>query len=84
MTNPHLEALYNQIAAAEKETKESLIDFEQKYPGVTNEANVNDIIKSLQERKRIPLKDQLSQAQPENEKNIQAKKTKRKRNAPEL
>ena len=84
MTNPHLEALYNQIAAAEKETKESLIDFEQKYPGVTNEANVNDIIKSLQERKRIPLKEQLSQAQPENEKNIQAKKTKRKRNAPEL
>ena len=84
MTNPHLEALYNQIAAAEKETKESLIDFEQKYPGVTNEANVNDIIKSLKERKCIPLKEQLSQAQPENEKNIQAKKTKRKRNAPEL
>ena len=84
MTNPQLEALYNQIAAAEKDTIESLIDFEQKYPGVTNEANVNDIIKSLQERKRIPLKEQLSQAQPENEKIIQAKKTKRKRNAPEL
>ena len=51
MTNPHLEALYNQITAAEKETKESLIDFEQKYPGEMNEANVNDIIKLLQERK---------------------------------
>ena len=51
MINPHLEALYNQITAAEKETKESLIDFEQKYPGEMNEANVNDIIKLLQERK---------------------------------
>ena len=51
MINPHLEALYNQIRAAEKETKESLIDFEQKYPGEMNEANVNDIIKLLQERK---------------------------------
>ena len=51
MINPHLEALYNQITADEKETKESLIDFEQKYPGEMNEANVNDIIKLLQERK---------------------------------
>lgn len=57
MKNPHPEALYNQIAAAEKETKESLIDFERLYPGVTNEANVNDIIKTLQERKRMPRKD---------------------------
>ena len=79
MTNPHLEALYNQITAAEKETKESLIDFEHKYPGVANEANVNDIIKALQERKRISLK-----AQREDEENIRAKKTARKRNEPEL
>ena len=52
MDNPHPGTLYHQIAAAEKEMKESLIDFEHQYPGVTNEANVNDIIRLLQERKR--------------------------------
>ena len=75
MMNPHPEALYEQIVAAEKETKESLLDFDQKYPGVTNEANVSDIIKSLRERKLVSLKEQLSQAQQENGENTEAKKT---------
>ena len=79
MANPHPEVLYHQIAIAEKETKESLIDFEHKYPGIANEANVDDIIEALQERKRISLK-----AQRADEENIRAKKTARKRNEPEL
>ena len=52
LLDPDPEALYAQVAAAEKETKGSLLAFEQKYPGAANEANVEDIIRSLQERKR--------------------------------
>ena len=31
--------------------KESLIDFEKQYPGITNTDNVNDIIRNLKKRK---------------------------------
>jgi len=57
MANAHPETLYDQIAAAEKETKATLIDFERQYPGVANEANASDIIRSLRERKNSALKD---------------------------
>lgn len=45
------EALYEQYRNNERIAKESLIDFEKKYPGVTNTDNVNDIIRNLKERK---------------------------------
>ena len=35
----------------ERMAKESLIDFEKQYPGVTNTDNVNDIIRNLKKRK---------------------------------
>lgn len=45
------EALYEQYRNNERMAKESLIDFEKKYPGVTNTDNVNDIIRNLKKRK---------------------------------
>ncbi len=51
MKTGQLEKLYEQYRSTEKSTKESLIQFEQKYPGVTNTDNVNDIIRILKKRK---------------------------------
>ncbi len=51
MKDDQLEKLYAQYRSTEKTAKESLIDFEQKYPGVTNTDNVNDIICTLKKRK---------------------------------
>lgn len=46
----NFEEVYASINAEEKRSKEILIDFEQDYPGVTNESNINDILKNLKER----------------------------------
>ena len=43
---------YEQYRNNERMTKETLIDFEQKYTGVTNTDNVNDIIRNLKKRKK--------------------------------
>lgn len=51
MRDGKLEKLYEQYRSTEKAAKESLIDFEEKYPGVTNMDNVNDIIQGLKKRK---------------------------------
>lgn len=51
MRNEECEKLYEQYRDTEKIAKESLIDFEKKYPGVTNTDNVNDIIRNLKKRK---------------------------------
>lgn len=52
MRDGQLETLYEQYKRTERTAKESLIDFEKKYPGVANADNVNDIIKDLKKRKR--------------------------------
>ncbi len=44
------EEVYVSTNAEEKRSKEILIDFEQDYPGVTNESNINDILKNLKNR----------------------------------
>ena len=46
-----LDKLYEKYRNTEKLAKESLINFEKDYPGVTNTDNVNDIINSLKKRK---------------------------------
>ncbi|MBE6572602.1 MAG: hypothetical protein E7656_10180 [Ruminococcaceae bacterium] len=46
----NFEEVYASTNAEEKRSKEILIDFEQDYPGVTNESNINDILKNLKER----------------------------------
>ena len=45
-----LAQLYKQTAAGEKETKELLIRFEQDYPGVTKQSNVDAIAGTLQKK----------------------------------
>ena len=51
MQNEQYEALYEQYRINERIAKESLINFEKQYPGVTNADNVNDIIRNLKNRK---------------------------------
>ncbi|MBR0172036.1 MAG: hypothetical protein IJQ21_04540 [Lachnospiraceae bacterium] len=50
MNNGRFDALYEQTAIGEKETKELLIRFEQDYPGVTTGCNVDEIAESLQKK----------------------------------
>lgn len=50
MADGRFEHLYEQTAQGEQETKELLIQFEKDYPGVTKEANVNDIAGNLQKK----------------------------------
>ena len=55
MNDGHFDALYRQVFASEQYAHNALLRFEKDYPGVTNEANVDEIIKALQakNRKRI-------------------------------
>lgn len=49
--NGNYEQVYTSTNAEEKRSKEILIGFEEDYPGVTNESNINDILKNLKDRK---------------------------------
>ncbi len=51
MNDGRFEALYTEVSEEEKATKTALIGFDQEYPGVTNESNVNDIIQGLRNRR---------------------------------
>lgn len=51
MQDGQLETLYETYRSTEVVAKATLIDFEKKYPGVTNTDNVNDIVKELKKRK---------------------------------
>lgn len=51
MRDGNFGVLYAQISAGEKKAKAALIDFEQRYPGTANEANVNEILEVLKKRK---------------------------------
>lgn len=53
MEKGNFEKAYAEISAEETKTKGLLINFEQDYPGVTNTANVNDILKNLKKKKEI-------------------------------
>ena len=48
--------LYENYRNSEIAAKDTLIDFEAKYPDVTNIDNVNDIINSLKKRQKIKEK----------------------------
>ena len=50
MNSDQLAQLYEQTATGEKETKELLIQFEQEYPGITKESNVDAIAGTLQKK----------------------------------
>ena len=51
MKKGDFEKAYAEISAEETKAKGLLINFEQDYPGVTNTANVNDILKNLKKKK---------------------------------
>jgi len=50
MRNDNSERIYEDIRAQEKQSKELLIRFEEKYSDVTNTENVQDILKKLKSR----------------------------------
>lgn len=50
LRNGRFEELYGQILKDEEETKNLLIGFEQDYPGVTKESNVDEITGNLQKK----------------------------------
>ena len=52
MNDGHFDELYQQVSASEHDAHNALLHFEKDYPGVTNEANVDEIIKALQAKKR--------------------------------
>ena len=51
--NGNYEEIINSVIEEEKTAKELLVDFEQDYPNVTNQANVNDILANLKKRKEL-------------------------------
>ncbi len=51
MEKGNFEKAYEEISAEETKAKGLLINFEQDYPGVTNTANVDDILKKLKKKK---------------------------------
>lgn len=51
--NGNYEEIINSVIEEEKAAKELLVDFEQDYPNVTNQANVNDILANLKKRKEL-------------------------------
>lgn len=46
------ENVYRSVKNDEHESKDILIDFEKEYPKVAKESNINDILKTLKERKQ--------------------------------
>lgn len=51
--NGNYEEIISSVVEEEKTAKELLVDFEQDYPNVTNQANVNDILANLKERRNM-------------------------------
>lgn len=50
MQKGHFTEMFALTAAEEKTTKNTLLDFEQHYPGVTNSENLDSIIRKLKEK----------------------------------
>lgn len=51
LTNGDFENVYTSVKNDEKESKDILINFEKDYPKVAKESNINDILKSLKEKR---------------------------------
>lgn len=51
VNNGNYDQVYASISDEEKHSKDILIGFEQDYPGVTNESNINDILENLKKKK---------------------------------
>jgi len=75
MQDGHFSKLYSQTIIGENEINELLIGFEQDYPGVAKEGNVNEIAENLQKKtNRASLLAQLRERKPEARQEKTAKK----------
>lgn len=84
MRDGHFEELYAQASIGEKETRSLLLDFEQAYPGVTKESNINEIAENLQKQTRkASILAQLREAAQSPERTSPEKKAKN-RSKPEI
>lgn len=52
LRNGNYAAVYEQVKQEELHAKYILLDFQQDYPGVTNESNVNEILQALKKKKQ--------------------------------
>lgn len=52
LNNGDFEAVYASVKKEERNAKDILADFEKDYPKVVKESNVNDILKTLKEKRR--------------------------------
>lgn len=50
LENTNYEETYRSIRAEEAKNKDILLEFEQEYPGVTNERNIDDILKAAEKK----------------------------------
>ena len=68
MENGNFEELYAQTVKGEKETRELLLHFEQDYPGVAKEENIDKIAGALQRKaSRASVLAQLRELKAEQE-----------------
>ncbi len=51
IANGNFEGIYSSVKRDEKESKDILVSFEKDYPKVAKESNINDILKSLKDKK---------------------------------
>lgn len=54
MKDGNYPALYSQTLESEENSKEMLIHFQERYPGVTTQDNVNDILRTLKQKQERP------------------------------
>ena len=79
MADGRFEQLYEQTIQGEQETKELLIRFEQDYPGVTNESNVDAIAGNLQKKAdKASIIAQLRQRQTKDAETAQIKQPRKR------
>ena len=57
MEKGNFEQLYKAVSEEEKKSKETLLEFQQDYPGVTTTENVDSILNNL--KKKLSSKDEI-------------------------
>lgn len=57
MEKGNFEQLYKAVSEEEKKSKETILEFQQDYPGVTTTENVDSILNNL--KKKLSSKDEI-------------------------
>ena len=81
--NGQYSKIYAETVENERQSKDTLVHFADDYPGVMNEGNVNDILKSLKEKKKESVLGKLKEYQTDIDKDSVTHKHEKKRNEPE-